>query len=49
MVLFDVAEIWRAAPGSVIRMLLLTGQRRGEVARMTWAGISADYDVDDAR
>jgi integrase len=48
MVFFEVAEIWRAAADagepyrSIIRMLLLTGQRRGEVAGMTWAEISAD-------
>jgi integrase len=44
----EIAEIWRAATeagepyGSIIRMLLLTGQRRGEVAGMTWTEISAD-------
>jgi integrase len=44
----EIAEIWWAAAdagesyGSIIRMLLLTGQRRGEVAGMTWAEISAD-------
>jgi integrase len=44
----EIAEIWRAAAeagqpyGSIIRMLLLTGQRRGEVAGMAWAEISAD-------
>jgi integrase len=44
----EIVEIWRAAAeagepyGSIIRMLLLTGQRRGEVAGMVWAEISAD-------
>jgi integrase len=44
----EIAEIWLAAAeagepyGSIIRMLLLTGQRRGEVAGMAWAKISAD-------
>jgi integrase len=44
----EIAEIWRAAAeagepyGSIVRMLLLTGQRRGEVSGMAWAEISAD-------
>jgi integrase len=42
----EVAEIWRAAGeaaspyGTIIRLLILTGQRRGEVAGMTWGEIS---------
>ena len=41
----EVERIWRTAPllgfpfGQYIRMLLLTGQRRTEVARMRWADI----------
>jgi integrase len=41
----EIAEIWTAtstagAPyGSIIRLLILTGQRRGEVAG--WLGVSA--------
>jgi len=44
----EVAEIWRAAGeatspyGTIIRLLILTGQRRGEVAGMTWGEISED-------
>ena len=44
----EVVAIWKAAcatPGSygvMVRMLLLTGQRREEVAGMTWAELAAD-------
>jgi integrase len=44
----EVAEIWRAAGeaaspyGTIIRLLILTGQRRGEVAGVTWSEISED-------
>jgi integrase len=44
----ELAEIWRAAGdaaspyGSIIRLLILTGQRRGEVAGMAWQEISED-------
>ena len=44
----EIAEIWRAAGdaaspyGTIIRLLILTGQRRGEVAGMTWGEISDD-------
>ena len=44
----EIAEIWRAAAdatapyGSIIRLLILTGQRRGEVAGMAWNEISED-------
>jgi integrase len=44
----EIAEIWRAACeatspyGSILRMLILTGQRRGEVAGMAWDEISGD-------
>ena len=44
----EVAEIWRAAGdaatpyGTIIRLLILTGQRRGEVAGMAWNEISED-------
>ena len=44
----EIAEIWRAAGdtalpyGTIIRLLLLTGQRRGEVAGMAWNEISDD-------
>ena len=44
----EVAEIWRAAGdaaspyGTIVRLLILTGQRRGEVAGMTWGEISED-------
>jgi integrase len=44
----EIAEIWRAAGnatspyGTIIRLLVLTGQRRGEVAGMTWSEILED-------
>jgi len=44
----EIAEIWRAAGdaarpyGTIIRLLILTGQRRSEVAGMTWSEISED-------
>jgi integrase len=44
----EIAEIWRAADeaaspyGTIIRLLILTGQRRGEVAGMTWDEVSDD-------
>lgn len=44
----EIAEIWRAAGeaalpyGAIIRLLVLTGQRRGEVAGMAWGEVSED-------
>ena len=44
----EIADIWRAAGdaaspyGATIRLLILTGQRRGEVAGMAWDEISED-------
>jgi integrase len=44
----EIAEIWHAAGdaaspyGMIIRLLILTGQRRGEVAGMTWSEVSDD-------
>jgi integrase len=44
----ELAEIWRAAGdatqpyGIIVRLLILTGQRRGEVAGMTWAELDED-------
>lgn len=44
----EVGEVWRAADGlgqpfgPVVRLLLLTAQRREEVAGMRWSEISAD-------
>lgn len=44
----EIAEIWRAAGeatapyGTIVRLLILTGQRRGEVAGMAWNEISED-------
>ena len=46
----EIAEIWRAADdaafpyGTIIRLLILTGQRRGEVAGMTWDELSRDLN-----
>ena len=47
----EIGEIWRATGdvaspyGTIIRLLLLTGQRRGEVAGMTWGEISDDLAI----
>ena len=47
----EIAEIWRvacdaASPyGTIIRLLLLSGQRRGEVAGMAWKEISDDLTI----
>jgi integrase len=44
----EIAEIWRAAGeaaapyGTIVRLLILTGQRRAEVAGMAWDEISND-------
>jgi integrase len=44
----EIAEIWTAAGkaaapyGTIIRLLILTGQRRGEVAGIRWGEISDD-------
>jgi integrase len=44
----ELAEIWRAAGqtpapyGTIVRFLILTGQRRGEVAGMRWNELSED-------
>jgi integrase len=47
----EIGEIWRAAGtvsapySTIIRILVLTGQRRGEVAGMTWGELSDDLSV----
>jgi integrase len=47
----EIAEIWCAAGdvaspyGTIVRLLILTGQRRGEVAGMTWGEISEDMAI----
>jgi integrase len=43
----EITAVWRAAGdagvyGAVIKMLLLTGQRRAKVLRMKWSDVSAD-------
>ena len=43
----ELRAVWNATGGelafdSIVRLLMLTGQRRGEVAGMTWNEISAD-------
>jgi integrase len=44
----EIVEVWRAAGrasapyGTIVRLLILTGQRRGEVAGMRWNEISED-------
>jgi integrase len=46
----ELAAIWRATAGAgpfngIVRLLLLTGQRREEVAGMTWAELSGDFST----
>jgi integrase len=46
----ELAAIWKATHGpgpfnGIVRMLLLTGQRREEVAGMTWAELSGDLST----
>ena len=46
----ELAAIWRATDGpgpfnGIVRMLILTGQRREEVAGMTWAELSDDLST----
>jgi integrase len=44
----EIGEIWRAAGkvaapyGAIVRLLILTGQRRGEVAGMSWGELADD-------
>jgi integrase len=44
----EIGEIWRAAGkvaapyGNIVRLLILTGQRRGEVAGMSWGELADD-------
>jgi integrase len=44
----EVAALWRAtgaiggAPGAFVRLLILTGQRRDEVAKMRWSDVDLD-------
>jgi integrase len=44
----ELAGVWRAASdsvfpyGAIVRLLILTGQRRGEIAGMTWGEITGD-------
>lgn len=43
----ELAVVWKAAEGGgafhrIVRMLILTGQRRGEVASMTWGEVDED-------
>jgi integrase len=46
----ELADIWRATNGpgpfsGIVRLLILTGQRRTEVAGMTWAELSDDLST----
>jgi integrase len=46
----ELAAIWKAADGlgsynSIVRLLLLTGQRREEVAGMTWNEVTGDLSA----
>jgi integrase len=46
----EIGEIWRAAEkmtapyGNIVRFLILTGQRRGEVAGLKWNELTPDLD-----
>ena len=47
----ELAEVWKAAGeavvpyGPIVRLLILTGQRRSEVAGITWAELSDDLTL----
>jgi integrase len=46
----ELSAIWRATDGpgpfnGIVRFLILTGQRREEVAGMTWAELSGDFST----
>jgi integrase len=46
----ELADLWRACaqPGSfyaIVRMMILTGQRREDVTKMTWAEIAPDLSI----
>jgi integrase len=47
----EIGEIWRAAGraaapyGAIVRLLILTGQRRGEVAGMNWGELADDLAI----
>ena len=46
----ELATVWRASSGAgsfdrIVRMLILTGQRRGEVAGMAWSELDEDLAV----
>jgi integrase len=46
----EIAAVWRAAEklgvfGAIVRALVLTGQRRDEVASMTWDELSPDLST----
>jgi integrase len=46
----EIAAVWRATDGpgvynAIVRMLVLTGQRREEVAGMTWEELSPDLST----
>ncbi len=46
----ELASVWRATDGpgpfnGIVRMLILTGQRREEVADMTWSELSNDLST----
>jgi integrase len=46
----ELAAIWRATDGAgafngIVRLLILTGQRREEVAEMKWAELAADFST----
>ncbi len=46
----EIASIWRATEAAgpfnaIVRMLILTGQRREEVGGMAWSEVSDDYSI----
>jgi integrase len=47
----ELVAVWNAATetalpyGAIVRLLILTGQRTGEVAGMAWAELSEDFSV----
>ena len=45
----ELATIWKALPdsdyGDILKLLILTGQRREEIARLQWSEINFAHDV----
>lgn len=48
---WEMKYIWRAADaigganGALVKLLMLTGQRRGEIAKMRWGNLDLNYEI----